>query len=440
MYKFLTPLIKRARSLRVKDEHLAVIESMVRALDQLDDDTSIMRLELMILTSTGRWLDTWGEWFGVPRNSGEEDQQYSKRIIETTVRPKNTKPAIENAIDSTLGCEGTTVFEPHTQVAKFNISTFSGKDRYLDGKYWRPAVIDVEIPCEITDEIRELVNSIKAAGVSVYYTASNVLDDSETAIDKWRFSDKFIPLSDHMLIIEPNVVRHITGAVFSSTSSKQRSRSGKQTIWGTYVVIEYDMYSEIGFNRIYGMSKVLLPSDFKDKIPEYNDIVHKQGEVTYERYHKRPATRSHHAVFSGMYGFSGAPGNDWVDEPYMLDSELYVTMRPDFDSVKTSYALIIDLQQAKISGPEEQILFVSEYEIELGIGNQKRELTFEDPYIWLDFLYAVRAGNTELAEEILSEAVNPLLSEYEYSSTITTAQLEEYGINIQGSVEIEITP
>lgn len=78
-------------------------------------------LQLNILTSTGDFLDTWGQWFGVPRNltgtygsasygsglygvpGAEDDAHYSRRIIDRVLQSRDTKVAIIAAVQTVTG-------------------------------------------------------------------------------------------------------------------------------------------------------------------------------------------------------------------------------------------------------------------------------------------------------------------------------------------------
>jgi len=172
LLKFLNPIFKRI-NINASKEHLATMEAMVNTLETLDSDTAAMKLELMILTATGKWLDTWGDWFGCVRLHDEVDELYSKRIIATTVSPKNTMGAIIGAVNEVIGYDGTytKVVEPHTIIARHNVSEFSGEHKYQSGTYYRSGVVDIQVPrYAITDSLRDAIEKVRAAGVRFYFT------------------------------------------------------------------------------------------------------------------------------------------------------------------------------------------------------------------------------------------------------------------------------
>lgn len=77
--------------------------------------------QLNILTSTGDFLDAWGQWFGIPRQitgtygsdtygdgrygtpGTEDDAHYSRRIIDRVLQTRNTKASIIAAVQTATG-------------------------------------------------------------------------------------------------------------------------------------------------------------------------------------------------------------------------------------------------------------------------------------------------------------------------------------------------
>jgi len=62
-------------------EHKAVLSSITEQLQVLEDDTYLIPEITNIKTSSENWLNDFGSWFGVYRQSGEIDEVYSGRII-----------------------------------------------------------------------------------------------------------------------------------------------------------------------------------------------------------------------------------------------------------------------------------------------------------------------------------------------------------------------
>jgi hypothetical protein len=76
------------------------------------------QLEMILNTSDGTWLDSFGELFGVPRETGEPDQLYALRIFDLSVAPRCNNLAIQKALND-LGY-GATITD--SGPATFNIN------------------------------------------------------------------------------------------------------------------------------------------------------------------------------------------------------------------------------------------------------------------------------------------------------------------------------
>lgn len=162
-----------------------VLDSLAGAVEQslenVRTDIAELDVEYILATSSGRWLDEWGDIFSVPRKENEADAPYRGRIQSIANRPKNTIPAIISSIVSHVGNadDDITIYEPFTNMKKFNISTFSGPDKFPDANYYRPSVIDIRTSGTITDALRAVVDKVKSAGVRVYFTFSGEIGNKD---------------------------------------------------------------------------------------------------------------------------------------------------------------------------------------------------------------------------------------------------------------------
>lgn len=153
-----------------------VTESIDNSLNKFAYDLDALRqIEFNIRTATGEWLDEWGSWFGVPRIIGEPDSEYGSRIISTAIRPRTTIPSIKSAILDMLGDPNAKVdiYEPYTNIFKFNKSLLDGEDKITDAIYQRHAVIDIIIYAPLPPNLLDSVKEIKAGGIKVYLTHVN---------------------------------------------------------------------------------------------------------------------------------------------------------------------------------------------------------------------------------------------------------------------------
>ncbi len=194
-----------------------------------DSDLVLLQLQYIIGTSTGEWLDEWGSWFGCTRNVDEADLDYSARILATATQPKSTIPAIVDSVNNTAGYTGsdTKAFEPHTLVAKHNVSQFSGNHRYQDGTYWKWNVVEIQTPFVVSDATKKLIDSVKAGGTKVFYSIKVDLE-MPPPIAPTIAEDLEV-----VSIFEPSPPSFMSGETFCGTPADRfKGLSGNRTLWG----------------------------------------------------------------------------------------------------------------------------------------------------------------------------------------------------------------
>lgn len=161
--------------------HSIIIDAIFKTLVMVEGDLNQAKLEMAINTATGVWLDYWGDFFNIPRERKESDEQYSARIIQDTIEPKVTLNAIKRAAarwlnrrnDAEYTQEDITVFEPWKYLLKYSQrGLLSGNAKMTDEEYWRYGIIEVSIPDteSINFELISYLNTIKAAGVQIEYS------------------------------------------------------------------------------------------------------------------------------------------------------------------------------------------------------------------------------------------------------------------------------
>lgn len=172
-------------------------ESVDNSIKTVSDDLNLLELELVIGSSTGEWLDEWGSWFGIPRLLNEEDSSYRNRILAVATKPKNTVPALIEAVRTYLGNPelNVQVYEPHNNIMKYSVSAYSGLDKYQDNEYQRFAVVDIIVPTNTPGVMQNIVEPVKSAGVKAYFTRMDVIGDGKpvkTYSDREPESDQYL--------------------------------------------------------------------------------------------------------------------------------------------------------------------------------------------------------------------------------------------------------
>lgn len=221
-------------TLKSKTVHHAVIQSIYDAFVMVDGDLNLMRLEMCLSTATDKWLDHWGEFFGVHRKLNETDSAYAKRIIEYVIRPKTTIPAIKDYIveflNDTYNTEYTTkdvnIKEPWTELAKYSHKGILSNDtRFFSGDYYCHSVIDISIPEKLTQDLIDLVMAVKAAGVRVIWSFLNSYD----IVSGYNESDN--AWANYVRHIFTETHRNTYSGLLLSNTSLYPVLSGRREIW-----------------------------------------------------------------------------------------------------------------------------------------------------------------------------------------------------------------
>lgn len=123
-------------------------------------------------TAEGDWLDYWGEYFGIPRDDGELDAPYLRRIVVEVLRPRNNAIAIEAAVEDIIGRQ-VMLFEPWRRIFTLDSSRLSGADHLHDGNYWtwtvfQPMFVD-QMSVKERDRALAIINRNRPAGVLPVY-------------------------------------------------------------------------------------------------------------------------------------------------------------------------------------------------------------------------------------------------------------------------------
>lgn len=168
MLKYLRSIFKRVDA---NKDHQAVLDALDQSLQNIKVASEELKKELSILTASGLWLDKWGEWFGLSRKPSETDDGFRERILDVLRQDRLTIPAIIELIKKVLGDDtAIDIYEPYKNIFRWNISAYSGEDKYQDNEYYRTGVIDIKINKPVTEELLALINLIRAAGTRILVT------------------------------------------------------------------------------------------------------------------------------------------------------------------------------------------------------------------------------------------------------------------------------
>jgi hypothetical protein len=149
----------------------AILNSIESEIKDAEAEAMGSKILMSLKTSTGEWLDKYGNIFGVLRRDDELDVPYRDRITNYILLERGTIPAIKKAIANFLKIAEAEIdiYEPYENIFFLNKSKLNGPDRFL-GEYYTVAVIDIKMAHEFPPELIGIIKDFKPAGVTVHFT------------------------------------------------------------------------------------------------------------------------------------------------------------------------------------------------------------------------------------------------------------------------------
>lgn len=170
--KNLHPLLRRGKDEKDnKDPNYALIDMFEKELSQVEKDTLDSRIQSTLKKATDKYLDLYGEWYGLYRQDNEDDDTYRNNIITYVLLKRGTNDSIIKAIKRFFDNPDVNVevYEPLNNIFYLNNSNLNGNDKLM-GDYYRFSVIDVTIGSHFDTSILETINKFKPAGVKIVFT------------------------------------------------------------------------------------------------------------------------------------------------------------------------------------------------------------------------------------------------------------------------------
>lgn len=175
---------RNKRPEKYDDTNFAVLNALNYELTQAEQETIASKIQSSLESATDTYLDTWGDWFGVYRKDGWDDEYYRARIIRELLLKRGTIPAIIDALVDFLNDNDAVVqiYEPWRNIFRTNKSKLNGDD-HLMGYYYRFAIIDISIDRPFPPEIVEIIKAFKPAGVLFYLRLDTSLAKNKTTVE-----------------------------------------------------------------------------------------------------------------------------------------------------------------------------------------------------------------------------------------------------------------
>lgn len=175
---------RNKRPEKYDDTNFAVLNALNYELTQAEQETIASKIQSSLESATDTYLDTWGDWFGVYRKDGWDDDYYRARIIRELLLKRGTIPAIIDALVDFLNDNDAVIqiYEPWRNIFYTNKSKLNGDD-HLMGYYYRFAIIDISIDRPFPPEIVEIIKAFKPAGVLFYLRLDTSLAKNKATVE-----------------------------------------------------------------------------------------------------------------------------------------------------------------------------------------------------------------------------------------------------------------
>lgn len=183
--KHIHPLLRRSRRKDAhEDSNFAILNALENVLSDTEKETIQSKVQSSLETATGDFLDGWGDWFGIYRSEGEDDNHYRAHIIEHTLLHRGTIQSIIDAIKWFLKDNNAQVeiYEPWRNIFYTNSSKLNGED-HMTGFYYRFAILDITIGQQFPPEIRTIIQAFKPAGVMFYLSYDSGMDLAQSWVE-----------------------------------------------------------------------------------------------------------------------------------------------------------------------------------------------------------------------------------------------------------------
>lgn len=182
---FLHPLWKLSQDNDRDQVNNAILSSINSELSNVEQDTISAKLEMMLGNANDEWLDFWGSWFGLKRNTSD-DEAYRQEIINHVKHPRDTIPALREAIARFLNEDVSSVkiYEPWTDIFILNDSNLNSNS-HLMGDYYQYGIIDIHVNVPFDSNLIDVINWFRPGGV-IWVLTYDPGDSSDAPI--WEMS------------------------------------------------------------------------------------------------------------------------------------------------------------------------------------------------------------------------------------------------------------
>jgi len=185
------------------EELYTITESLRQAIEEAGLDAEAGKKMMYLLTAEGKWVDTWGSYFGVLRQEDEDDETYKRRIIWEVTRPRQTIEGLKQVISYYSGIPKNAIgiYEYFIEIQPVDFGAQADETRTVGIEQFNWGVINIITPKQISDDVKRKVEETKAYGVRIFYeTLSSIYTDASITKPKFTgiklhhwYREKYVP-------------------------------------------------------------------------------------------------------------------------------------------------------------------------------------------------------------------------------------------------------
>ncbi len=186
------------------EELYTITESLRQAIEEAGLDAESGKKMMYLLTAEGKWVDTWGSYFGVLRQEDEDDETYKRRIIWEVTRPRQTIEGLKQVISYYSGIPKNAIgiYEYFIEIQPVDFGAQADETRTVGIEQFNWGVINIITPKQISDDVKRKVEETKAYGIRVFYETLSSIHTDATALTTnisgtrlhLKHKERYIPL------------------------------------------------------------------------------------------------------------------------------------------------------------------------------------------------------------------------------------------------------
>jgi len=168
--RFLAPFLDKQED---NSDHGALLTTFRQVIEAVGNGVSNILKNRDFPVATGKYLDKWGRFYGIPRYQDESDEQYRKRIILEITSAKLTVASMIKTValfSPDLDENEISIFEPFRELLPLNNGFTTNNSIFPGYTYWTWGIVDVQTQKPISERAKQKLEEYKAAGVMITYS------------------------------------------------------------------------------------------------------------------------------------------------------------------------------------------------------------------------------------------------------------------------------